>query len=202
MERAWVDARAWLGDGLTGPYQVVLYTRDEFAAQFGIGAASGVLGFYSGKIRMNLSENMNERYQATALHELVHAALDQLAGGRAHELPTWLNEGLARWVERKALSGDFLRPRELALVAQHGSSMPLAQLAHVSFAHLGRAAELGYAKSSAAVQALVGRGEGMAALTRLARAIGAGESFEHAFAAEFGAHRLATLDEEANRLAR
>jgi hypothetical protein len=90
----------------------------------------------------------------------------------------------------------------LALVARYGSSMPLARLAHVSFAQLGGAAEVGYAKSSAAVQALVGGGEGMTALTRLARAIGGGDSFERAFAAEFGAHRLATLDEEANRLAR
>ena len=202
LERAWFDARSQLGESPPGRFEVVLYTRDEFSQRYGAGAAGQILGFYSGKIRLNLSEALNGRFQATALHELVHAALDGLAGGHGDRLPMWLNEGLARFVERKATTGAFLSPRQLRLVSAQGDRLPLASMAHISFAHLGGGIELAYAKSAAAVAALVGGGEGMIALTRLTRAVGRGSSFDSAFSSQFGSARLGSLDQEAVKMAR
>ncbi len=39
------------------------------------------------------------------MHEYVHAAVDEFCGG-GHRLPTWLNEGLAEYVEWRYLGGD------------------------------------------------------------------------------------------------
>jgi len=201
FERARVRVQGVLGSAPTET-EVVLYTAEEFALHFGDRFGGATLGFYAGRIRMNYADDPGERFYATAVHEYVHAAVDDLAGGHDDDVPTWLNEGLARWIERASTGGDYIGVGERAELraARRKGQLSLASLAHTPYASLGPMAGLAYALGSSAIQVLAGTGDGMRRLVSVLSEVGSGSSFESAFAARFGAGRLEGLDEETDRL--
>lgn len=82
--------------------RVVLYRRAGFLDATGIGHWAG--GLYDGTIRVPVEELGREKRELARVlrHETVHAFVAE-AGGR--NVPGWLNEGLAQWLEHKDL-GD------------------------------------------------------------------------------------------------
>ncbi|MBM4116366.1 hypothetical protein FJ251_01260 [bacterium] len=91
-------------------------------------------------------------------HELAHLLLDRRTRGAA--LPRWFHEGYA---QLRAGEWSMEALWRLGRAAWTGSAIPLAQLER-AFPATGPRAELAYAQSLAAVQALARDGEGWAAL--------------------------------------
>lgn len=198
FERAYSGARTVLGRTSPRKVDVVLYTAEEFRFHFGSMFGGGVLGFYSGKIRMNRAESLDDRFYGTAVHEYVHALVDDVMSGHSDGAPVWLHEGLARWVERKVAGGDhidFHEKSELKRRAQAGSLPTFASLAGRAATELGGDAWVPYAKGACAVETL-STGGGVGRLVRVLEATGKGRTFDDAFGSEFGATRLGQLDAE------
>jgi hypothetical protein len=201
FERAYQRVTRKLGYAPKDPTEVVLYTQQEFALHFGGSFSNGVLGFYAGKIRMNRSENLDDGYFDTAVHEYTHAVIDSIAHGDSHGIPHWLHEGLAHWVEHRTKNADLynLGERlELKQMAKSKALPSLSQLDQTGFGSLGRGAWVAYVKSAVAVDLLLERGSGMVGLKRVIEKTGSGTPFKTAFAAEFGERTLTAIDEDAN----
>lgn len=79
--------------------RVVLYTRAEFDAVTGLGDWAG--GVFDGTIRVPVANLANElpRVARVLRHELLHAFVETVGGG---EVPGWMNEGLAQFLEVKS----------------------------------------------------------------------------------------------------
>lgn len=200
FEKAHAQVRTLLGRATTEPVDVVLYTQEEFHLHFGSMFGGGVLGFYSGKIRMNRAEKLDEQFYATAVHEYVHAVVDALSN-RTGNVPVWLNEGLARWTERRVAGGDYVNwheRRELKAFANRGLLPSFEQL-DAPFGQMGPLVGVAYAKSSAGVEAL-SSGGGLAKLVGVVESVGSGQPFEKAFAQAFGETRLQRLDGDVEQL--
>lgn len=115
LESARQSANRLLGRARESPTDVILYSREEFELHHGPQAAGRILGFYSANaIRMNDSAQINERNQATLVHEYTHAVIDEAASFRAQRVPIWVNEGLAMWVEWRYEDRDGPNAGELA----------------------------------------------------------------------------------------
>lgn len=199
FEKSHAQVRSLIGRATTQPTDVVLYTEEEFRFHFGSMFGGGVLGFYSGKIRMNRAENLDHGFYATAVHEYVHAVVDAVASGSGDDVPRWLNEGFARWVERRVAGGDFINRGELMELQTLKARKQLPPLAQLDQAFGGQLVGVAYAKSSAVVEALASTG-GLSGIVRVIEAIGRGQPFEKAFAYEFGDTRLSRLDAEVDKL--
>ena len=198
LERAQGEVRSVLGRGRNAPLDVVLYTSQEFRFHFGGQFGQGVLGFYEGRIRMNISEQIDARFHATASHEYVHAVIDEVAH---HGVPAWLHEGLARWVERKIQGwppANFGEKEQMKQLLAQGQLPTFQRMSNQSLVSLGPAAGAAYAKSAAAVDVLTS-GAGPIRVVHMLDAMGRGASFEKAFASEFGPGRLEGLDDEVAR---
>lgn len=78
--------------------RVVLYRRQGFLDATGIGHWAG--GLFDGTVRVPLEDLGAEQGELARVlrHEIVHAFV-AVAGGR--DVPGWLNEGLAQWLEQK-----------------------------------------------------------------------------------------------------
>jgi hypothetical protein len=203
LERAYEKVAGRLGQRPAKRVDVVLYTQQEFSERVGPALGGALLGFYSGRIRMNLSEAPNEQWFATAVHEYVHAAVDQLAQGRALDVPVWVNEGLARWVERRASGGDWIdygEREELRAALRAGRMPSFGELARTPFGQMGGLVGVAYGKASSGVELLAGAPGGMSKLVRVLETVGAGETFEEAFGRAFGERRLERLDAEVEAL--
>jgi hypothetical protein len=152
-----------------------LPTAPDWASGFTV-AGSGVLFV---RVR-TLGVYPDRDLTSVFAHELAHAELGALAGpGR---LPRWFEEGtcmvLARpWDLRDTWS------LTLALLFHERGSLTRYE---GGFPEAAGAAQAAYAESFAFVSWLAENGGGAAALGRVARRTGAGESFEAAFALEFG----------------
>lgn len=197
LEEAYAHTRKLLGEAREAPVDVILYTREEFALHQGQARAQMIAGLYSqDAIRINDAAELNTQTKATLVHEYVHAAVDGFIGGRADRVPTWLNEGLAEYVEWRYLGSDeppaHVRTR-LRAAALQDRQPKLAELAEgmlVARADPG----LAYATSGVAVRLLVQR-KGARAVVDLVRAVGGGTPFTTALAREFGLSPQ-KLDEE------
>lgn len=104
LERVYEDLREWfvadpIRDGGRPPIRVVLYNREEFDRLTGLGDWAG--GVFDGVVRVPVEDLMSERWswENVLRHELVHAFLHAI-GGR--EVPGWLNEGLAQYLESRS----------------------------------------------------------------------------------------------------
>lgn len=103
LEEAYTDYRLWFAFDpvLEGrpPFRVVLYQRGEFQRLTGLG--DWAAGAFDGTIRLPLEEAAvgAEDWRDVARHELVHAFLREVGGA---DVPGWLNEGLAQWLEGPA----------------------------------------------------------------------------------------------------
>jgi len=157
--------RRVLGFACEKPIDVILYSREEFAAHMGAVAATRVAGLYSmSAIRLNDAAELTRQTHATLTHEYVHAVVDELAGGNTRAVPIWFNEGLAEYVEWRFLGsrhpphGTRVRLRGAAL---DGSIPSLESLA--SGALIGtRDPALSYAVSALAVRHLLDTGSSLA----------------------------------------
>jgi hypothetical protein len=142
--------------------EVVVYDPAVFDAEFNGVFRFPAAGFYHGVIRVRGDSAVTRELERVLHHELVHAALDEAAP--SHPPPAWLNEGLAEWVEARAVGKRRLNPAEQATLAQAGRAnalLPLTALSSPSLSHLGPdAAGLAYLQSYALVDHLVDvRGE-------------------------------------------
>lgn len=197
LEDARATVRELLGVARERPVDVILYSREEFRLHHGAQAAQAVAGFYSqDAIRMNDSAEMNEKNQATLVHEYVHAVMDELLGFNGGALPTWMHEGLAEYIEWRSLGGDG-PPRQTAVYLQQLALQgQLPKLASLSQGPLiaQRNPGLAYATAAVGVRVLRER-RGLGELIELVRECGTGTDFETALERRFGL-TLPRLDEE------
>ncbi|MDY7233019.1 peptidase MA family metallohydrolase [Hyalangium rubrum] len=196
LEEAYEHTRSILGEAREGPVDVILYTRQEFRTHMGSSLANAAAGLYSDQaIRINDAAELTQQTKATLVHEYVHAAVDEFCGG-GHRLPTWLNEGLAEYVEWRYLGGDgppVLVGNALRGAARAGRLPSLTALSQGALIQTSDPA-MAYATSAVAVRELMNRG-GAARLLALIRDVGQGTPFDQALQSQYGMD-VAKLDEE------
>lgn len=197
LDEAHQTARRVLGHARESAVDVVLYTREEFTMHFSESTARKVAGLYFGdSIRINDAAELTQRAKATLVHEYIHAVVDELAGGQASRLPTWLNEGLAEYVEWRYL-GSESPPYAIAVSLRAAArTHRVPQLARMDRGALvnGTDPAEAYATSAVAVKLLLKEG-GPEPLLQLIREVGQGQPFEPALQARYG-RSLARLQEE------
>lgn len=153
------------------PVTVVLYTLQQFRDI--TQAPDWSAGVYDGRIRVPMRGALERPADLERLlaHEYVHALVASIAG---HNVPVWINEGLARTMEPGG------RESTEAYLARRTDRLPHASL-HQSFRTLpGAAVGLAYAQSAAAVQRILDL-RGASALVNLLQSLGRGAAFESAF---------------------
>ena len=163
-----------IGDALfnypADPITVVLYTQEQFRDIARSPSWAG--GLYDGRIKIPVRGALRNRAELGRVltHEYVHALVHRLS---PTGVPTWLNEGLAVYLERQDVPDSqpapATKPLSLALLSSSFGSLPPDQI---------RAA---YRDSGSAVRAIVER-VGLPAIVALLTDLGAGETFEQAFA--------------------
>jgi hypothetical protein len=137
--------------------QVQVFDAGIFDANFAPYFRFPAAGFYAGVIRVRAGTQVDHALVRCLRHELVHAALDQVAPSLV--LPGWLNEGLAEWFEAR-LDGwrgpDGPQIDYLQRAAGAGALFSLAALARPGFGRFGPdAAALAYTQSYAFVAWLI-----------------------------------------------
>ncbi len=197
LDEAYEFTRSILGEARESPVDVILYTREEFRTHQGASMARSVAGLYSdGAMRINDAAELTQQTKATLVHEYVHSAVDDFCGGRDHQLPTWLNEGLAEYVEWRYLGGDgppVLIGNALRNAARAGKLPSLSGMAQGMLIQTADPA-LAYATSAVAVRELMHRG-GAPRLLALIREVGLGTPFDKALQANYDMD-VAKLEEE------
>jgi hypothetical protein len=188
MEGAHRFAQSILGHAREAPCQVILYTRAEFLTHFGPGMARAVAGLYrENAIRVNGAKELDQETKATLVHEYVHAVVDERAGFHTRNVPTWMNEGLAEYVEWRFQGRDGpALPFRVGLRTQ-ALSHQVPKLAQLSQGPLiaGRDPALLYAESAFAVRMLL-EARGPEAYLEFLSALGKGAPFEPTFEATYG----------------
>ena len=197
MEDAYRFSQSVLGRAREEPVDVILYTHAEFATHMGAITAQVVAGLYrEGAIRINDAAELTRETRATLTHEYVHSVIDEAAHNHGERVPTWMNEGLAEYVEWRYLGSDdppiTLR---VALRAQaQANTLPslesLSQGMLVARAH----PELLYAQSAVAMRLLFEQ-LGPEKLFELFGKLGAGANPKEAIEEALG-HPLSELDED------
>jgi tetratricopeptide (TPR) repeat protein len=152
---------------------VILYTQEAFAD---ITRAPGWVGALNdGRLRVPVQglTSVDGELSRVLKHELTHSFVVQKTHSRA---PTWLNEGLAQWMEGKRSGEDAAA---LAQIYTEGHAAPLGRL-EGSWMSLGSdAARYAYAWALANTEYIVQTG-GMGDVERILDRIGAGMSTETA----------------------
>ena len=102
-------------------FSIFVYSSDQFAKIFG--PQKNLVGLYDGKIHLKINERTtSERMSELIRHEYAHMAIFELTQGRC---PFWLNEGLARFEEKKGKAVDFSGLKRLA---RQNRLIPLSEL--------------------------------------------------------------------------
>ncbi|WP_426754342.1 peptidase MA family metallohydrolase [Myxococcus sp. Y35] len=197
LDEAYDFTRSLLGEVRQAPVDVVLYTLAEFQTHFGAARARAVAGLYSDNaIRINDAAELSQQTRATLVHEYVHAALDDFCGGYGGNLPVWLNEGLAEYVEWRYLGSEDPDRTVRNYLAQAAKADKLPRLAQLEGQSLimQRNPAVAYATSAVAVRELVKRG-GTGRFLTLVREVGQGRPIDEALTEHYGRTR-ATLDQD------
>lgn len=152
---------------------VVLYTQQAFADITRAPAWVGALN--DGRLRVPVQglTSVTEDLSRVLKHELTHSFVQQKAHGHA---PTWLQEGLAQWMEGKRSAESAA---VLVRVYDSGHFAPLADLEGSWLGFPSDAAAYSYAWALANVEYLA-RADGMGDVERILDRIGAGSSTEAA----------------------
>lgn len=203
FERAYDKVGVLTGYRPRKRFEVVLYTQAEFELHFGNASGGQLLGFYAGKIRMNLADDLNDSFFHTVVHEYTHAVLDDLTGGQGGRLATWFNEGFAEWAEWEiAREGDRgirkskgMRPRR-----RRATGLPLAAIENRPFRTLGPATDAAYLKGRAAMSVLIGTGSGLPKVREVCEAVKEGTAFRTALREAFGETVVNRLEADTNAL--
>ena len=127
---------------------VTLYTEQAFFDVTNAPSWSGAVN--DGKLRIPISglSTVTPELARVLKHELAHSFINQLSAGRC---PTWLNEGIAQFVEPKSLSRDG---RQLAQLFKAQQNIPLNALEGSFMRFSGAEAYVAYAESLAVVSYL------------------------------------------------
>lgn len=107
--------------------EVVLYRADGFDAVTGLGDWAG--GVFDGTIRVPVADLLDSRRVArirdVLRHETAHAFAHSIGGA---EVPSWLNEGIAQWLENPARRHESVRFARARLAASEAPPFALSEL--------------------------------------------------------------------------
>lgn len=159
--------------GYTPPEQigVILYTEQAFAD---ITRAPGWVGAINdGRLRIPVQglSGVTPDLARVLKHELTHSFVGQKSHGRA---PTWLQEGIAQWMEGRRSSSTAAA---LLDAAGQGAIPSLESLEGSWMEESGNVAALAYAWSLAAVESIIDEG-GLSDISRLLDRIATSPSTE------------------------
>jgi len=152
---------------------VILYTQQAFAD---ITRAPGWVGALNdGRLRVPVQglSSMTEELSRVLKHELTHSFVQQKTHGRA---PTWIQEGLAQWMEGKR-SGE--NAESLLEIYGDGHAISLGSLEGSWMGFPSGAAVYAYAWALANIEYIV-QADGMGDVERILDRIGSGSSTESA----------------------
>jgi hypothetical protein len=148
-----------------------LYTQEQFRDIARSPSWAG--GLYDGRIKVPIRGALRNRAELSRVltHEYVHAVVHRLA---STGVPTWLNEGLAVYLEREDVPDAQppsmpAGPVSLRRLSTSFRSLPVEQV------------KAAYVRSGSAVRAIVER-VGLPAVVALLTDLGRGLSFDEAFA--------------------
>ncbi|HWZ96671.1 MAG TPA: tetratricopeptide repeat protein [Candidatus Dormibacteraeota bacterium] len=152
---------------------VILYTQQAFSDI--TNAPNWVGALNDGRIRVPVQglTSMTPELSRVLRHELTHSFVQQKTHGQA---PTWLQEGLAQWMEGKR-SGDNAAALVKIYDAKQGASLGQLEGSWMHFP--GNTAGYAYAWALANVEAIV-QTTGMGDIERVLEQIGAGQPTETA----------------------
>ncbi|HLL46017.1 MAG TPA: hypothetical protein VK399_04890, partial [Longimicrobiaceae bacterium] len=190
LDEAYHFTRRILGEGRESPLEVVLYTTAEFRATYGSSTARFVAGMYAANsMRINNGAELTQQVKSTIVHEYVHGAVTDFAGGtqRERNIPIWLNEGMAEYVQWRYLDKDGPDKKlvlRLNAAIRDGRMPKLRDLAKGRFVSY-RDPELAYAVAAIAVQELLKQG-GPRMLLTLVRDLGQGVTIDAAMLDHYG----------------
>ncbi len=154
------------------PISAVLYSKEGFRDVTRSPAWAGAL--YDGRIKIptgGVTEKTSQ-LEAVLFHEYTHAVVHRIAKGRA---PTWLNEGLAQYLENKR-EADY--SKILASIAAGGG----VRLSHLEGSFMGldtNSAALAYSASLSATEYII-REYGIYACKRILEELGSGRTLAQA----------------------
>ncbi|HKF24382.1 MAG TPA: hypothetical protein VKB24_00360, partial [Candidatus Acidoferrum sp.] len=145
------------------PIAVILYTQELFRDVTRSPGWAGALN--DGKIRLPVQgiETVSDGLTRVLRHELTHSFVFQKTSGRA---PTWLQEGLAQWMEGRRTNGDAAA---LVAVFDQGQGQPLRYYEDSWMRFSPGQAHYAYAWSLAVVEMIEAR-EGADGINRLLEA--------------------------------
>jgi tetratricopeptide (TPR) repeat protein len=166
------------------PIGVILYTQDAFSDITRAPAWAGALN--DGRIRVPVQglASVDSELSRVLKHELTHSFVGQktksacmgLAASCAIRAPTWIQEGLAQWMEGQR-SGE--NAAALLQICSTGHAIPLSLLEGSWMNMGGDTARYAYAWALANVEYIVQAG-GMSDMERILDRIGAGMATEAA----------------------
>jgi tetratricopeptide (TPR) repeat protein len=155
------------------PIGVVLYTQQSFAD---ITQAPGWVGALNdGRIRVPVQglTGVDSELSRVLRHELTHSFIQQKTHGRA---PTWVQEGLAQWMEGKRSDENAA---VLIQVYDAGQAAPLGRLEGSWMGLPADVARYAYAWALANIEYIV-QSQGMGDMERILDRLAAGSSTEQA----------------------
>ena len=160
LESDYNDIEAQLDYTPPNQISVILYTQQAFEDI--TRAPSWVGALYDGKLRIPVQglSSVTPQLADVLKHELTHSFITQKSDGRA---PTWLQEGLAQWMEGLRSTADA---GALVDAAEEGSVPHLKSLEGSWMAMPPNAASLAYAWSLAVVESIIQNG-GVSDVSRL-----------------------------------
>jgi tetratricopeptide (TPR) repeat protein len=152
---------------------VILYTQQAFADI--TSAPNWVGALNDGRIRVPVQglTSMTAELSRVLKHELTHSFIQQKTHGAA---PTWLQEGLAQWMEGKR-SGENAAALVQIYESKQGASLGQLEGSWIRFS--GNTASYAYAWALANVEEIV-QTSSMSDIVRILDAIGSGQSPEAA----------------------
>ena len=176
LESDYDDLSSSLGTPPRDNILVTLYTEQAFFDVTRAPSWTGALN--DGKLRIPISglSSMTPELARVLKHELAHTFINQLSAGRC---PTWLNEGIAQFLEPKSLGGDG---RQLAQLFKAQQNIPLNMLEGSFMRFSGAQAYVAYAESLAAVS-YINDSYGMGDIQRILQLLSQGSSTEAALRA-------------------
>jgi hypothetical protein len=117
----------------------------------------------------------------------VHSVIDDAANDNSHAMPTWLNEGIAEYVEWRYMGGDG---PPMAMAKHLQGAIAANQIPHLQQMAGGMLVQLpdpgaAYAYSAVAVKLMLKNG-GADNFMGLVADVGGGKPFDDAFQARYG----------------
>jgi tetratricopeptide (TPR) repeat protein len=155
------------------PIGVILYTQQAFAD---ITRAPGWVGALNdGRIRVPVQglTSLTPDLSRVLKHELTHSFIQQKTHGRA---PTWIQEGIAQWMEGKRSGENALA---LIQLSDQKAAKPLSELEGTWMGLPGDTASYAYAWALANIEYII-EADGMGDVERILNRIAAGASTESA----------------------